>query len=220
MDEIVDFQHKNHRNLGSNLKEKLLYENIRIAILNLVSSIVPFDELEKEHVQFVLSWLKSGVQIFRTEKPAKPNPHLVAYFVVVDVELRKILLVDHNRGEMWFPTGGHVEPAEHPQNTVKREACEELGIEADFLFDHPLLVTITESVWYTEKHTDVSLWYLLRADSNYQLKYNKKELNRIHWFDWEQIPFQRSDPHLMRFMEKTSSLLSLHFGPSSGCSVH
>jgi len=207
MDELIDLQHKTQRNLGSDLKEKLLYENTRIAILNLVLSIIPFDELEKEHVQFVLSWLKSGVQIFRTDKPTEPNPHLVAYFVVVDVKLRKILLVDHHRGEMWFPTGGHVEPAEHPKHTVKREAHEELGIEADFLFDHPLLVTLTESVWYTKKHTDVSLWYLVRADSRDQLKYNKKELNRIRWFDWEQIPFQRSDPHLMRFMEKASSLL-------------
>jgi 8-oxo-dGTP diphosphatase len=145
MDELIDFQHTNQRNSKSNVQESPLYENTRLAILNLVLSIIPFDELEKEHIQFVLSWLKSGAQIFRTSKPTEPNPHLVAYFVVADVEFRKILLVDHHRGERWFPTGGHVEPAEHPKNTVKREAREELGIEADFLFDHPLLVVFNKS---------------------------------------------------------------------------
>lgn len=174
---------------------------IRTAIEHLVSAIIPFDELEQEHTEFVLRWLKSGAEIFRTG-PETPNPHLVSYFVVADVEERKLLLVDHNRGERWFPTGGHVEPGEHPKSAVQREAEEELGIEADFLCDRPLLVAVTESVWYTEKHTDISLWYLLRADSKRQLNFNKKELHGIEWFGWDQIPFESSDPHLRRFIQK------------------
>jgi len=82
-------------------------------------------------------------------------------------------------------------------------------MEADFLFVDALFVAVTESVWYTEKHTDISLWYLLRADSNCQLNINKKELNQIRWFDWDQIPFECSDPHLMRFIRKVESFLAI-----------
>ncbi|MEE3919135.1 NUDIX domain-containing protein [Micromonospora sp. BRA006-A] len=31
---------------------------------------------------------------------------------------------------MWLPSGGHVEPGEHPADTVRRELREELGVAA------------------------------------------------------------------------------------------
>ena len=70
------------------------------------------------------------------------------------------LLVDHKKAELWLPPGGHVDPGEDPQETFRREAMEELGIDAEFLFDKPILLTMTKTVGYVAKHTDVSLWYL------------------------------------------------------------
>lgn len=45
---------------------------IREKITDLIQSIKPLDELEKSHQKDVLHWIKSGVEIFRVEKPDKP----------------------------------------------------------------------------------------------------------------------------------------------------
>jgi len=97
---------------------------VRSAIKDMVLSIEPLDQIEKEHVEFILIWLDSPCQIFRIAKPATPDPHLVAYFVVIDRNASKILLVDHKKAELWLPPGGHVEVDEHTMETVKREAKE------------------------------------------------------------------------------------------------
>lgn len=64
--------------------------------------------------------------------------------------------------QRWLPTGGHVDPGEHPAAAAQRELREELGVEPVFLGavgDRPLLVTVTETVGLSESHTDVSLWF-------------------------------------------------------------
>ena len=99
-------------------------------IYELVSSIQPLDPLEEEHITFTLNWIKCAPQIFRIEKPAIPNIHLVSYFVLIDQERTQILLGDHKKSGLWLPAGGHVELDEHPAETVKREAKEELSIIA------------------------------------------------------------------------------------------
>ena len=66
---------------------------------------------------------------------------------------------------MWLPTGGHVEPGEHPTDTVRREVVEELGVPAVFAPAHgarPAFLTVTTTVGRPEdRHVDVSLWYVL-----------------------------------------------------------
>ena len=39
-------------------------ELIREEIMTMVSSIMPFDLVEKEHIDFVKNWIASGVEIF------------------------------------------------------------------------------------------------------------------------------------------------------------
>jgi 8-oxo-dGTP pyrophosphatase MutT (NUDIX family) len=102
--------------------------NIRFEIHQMVSSISALDTNEQEHINFATDWIKSGSEIFRTQKPATPDTHLVSYFVVASTEMDKVLLVDHKKAELWLPPGGHVEPGENPKKTVRREAKEELGI--------------------------------------------------------------------------------------------
>src|SRR2546427_10572074 len=107
--------------------------SLRLEIFKEVSSICPLDKVEEEHIDFVLKWINSGVEIFRTQKPATPSIHLVSYCFIFSLEKSEILLVDHKRAELWLPPGGHVEPGEHPKEAAIREAKEELGIEAEFL---------------------------------------------------------------------------------------
>ena len=175
---------------------------IREEIYQLISAIRPLDMVERQHIDFALNWIESGVEIFRTEKPATPPTHLVAYFLVFSPEQSKVLLVDHKKAALWLPPGGHVEPGEHPKKTVVREAKEELGIEAEFLFEEPLFVTVTKTVGNVTPHTDVSLWYALKGNCDDSLTYDKDEFNRIRWFGIDEVPFERSEPHLKRFLEK------------------
>ena len=167
-----------------------------------VEKIIPLDDLEQEHLDDVKDWLDTGVEVCRIEKPATPPKHLVSYFVIMDND--HVLLVDHKKAELWLPSGGHVEPGEHPKDTVIREAKEELQISADFISDSPLFITCTETVGLTAGHTDVSLWYVLRGNREEQLEYDKEEFNGIRWFHFDQIPFERSDPHMSRFINKLS----------------
>lgn len=176
--------------------------NIRSEIHQIISKVRPLDNLENQHIRFVLNWLESGSEIFRLEKPATPDTHLVSYFVIVSSEMDQILLVDHKKSGLWLPPGGHVDPGENPKETVRREAREELGIDAEFLCEEPLLLTVTKTVGNIPKHTDVSLWYLLKGDPSQVLNYDQNEFHQICWFGIDEIPFEKSDPHMKRFIEK------------------
>jgi 8-oxo-dGTP diphosphatase len=173
----------------------------------LVQAIRPWDELETNHKNDALQWISSGQAIFRIKGPDVPNKHLVSYFLIVDPARRKILLTEHKNASLWLPTGGHIEINEHPAETVKRECIEEVGIPANFLFEEPLFITQLVTVGLTAGHTDVSLWYVLEANSEEELSFDKGEFHSVRWFPYDSIPFEKSDPHLKRVMEKLASAL-------------
>ena len=173
---------------------------MRFEIREEVERIVPLDGLERDSKIDVLSWIDSGSELCRLEKPDTPPKHLISYFAVVDGDY--ILLVDHINAELWLPTGGHVEPGEHPRATVIREATEELSIEGEFLRDGPVFLTITETVGKTAGHTDVSLWYILRGDRSVDVVYDETEFHSVNWFHKNHVPLDRADQHMGRFMKK------------------
>ena len=170
-------------------------------ILKTISEITPFDSLEQEHIQETKSWIESGASIFRIKKPDVPNKHLVSYFVLFDEKASKVLLVDHKKAQLWLPTGGHVEPDEDPKDAARRECFEELGTQAQFWKEEPLFLTSTKTVGLTAGHTDVSLWYVLKGDSQETYLFDRDEFEEIRWFDLKDLP-ATSDPHMQRFIKK------------------
>ena len=189
--------------------------NMRTTIHDIVLSIEPLDSLEAEQLSFTLNWLQTAREIFRIAKPATPETHLVSYFVVLDPMTQQILLTDHKKSGLWLPTGGHVELDEHPAETVRREAKEELGLEAEFFEDKPLFLTVTKTVGATAGHTDVSLWYVLRGNCAEGLEFDREEFKEVRWFEWEAYPRERADPHMGRFIQKLKHHLSLNCTKSS-----
>ena len=173
---------------------------MRASIRSLVESIDPFDEVEEKTKCSVLSWIDSGAELCRLKKPDTPPRHLVSYFVVVDQD--HILLVDHINAQLWLPTGGHVEPGEDPTFTVRREAKEELSIDAEFLRSGSLFLTETRTLGRTSGHTDVSLWFILHGDRSHVYAFDRSEFNDIQWFDRQSVPLGKSDPHMARFLHK------------------
>ncbi len=184
---------------------------MRKIIAELVGSIQPFDALESKHINYTLAWIESGAQLCRAQKPDIPPQHLVAYFVLYDALCEKLLLVDHKKAGLWLPGGGHVEPEEHPQTTVSREAMEELQIKANFCFTEPLFLTVTETVGSPPTHIDISLWYLLAGDSTQPLWFDSEEFYQIWWFAVRELPFARGDPHLARFVAKLKQQGSVEY---------
>lgn len=176
---------------------------MRQAIRDELSSIVPLDALERSQIADALAWIDSGVELCRLAKPATPPQHLVSYFVVVDDD--HVLLVDHRNAQRWLPPGGHVEEGEHPRATVLRELQEELGIVASHPIAAPLMLTVTTTVGLTAGHTDVSLWYVVRADRTALMQFDEDEFLSIRWFRFDEVPYERAEPHLKRFLGKLSS---------------
>ena len=179
-----------------------------------LNAIEPLDVLESEHLADALAWLESGVELCRIAKPATPPKHLVSYFALVDGG--HILLVDHKNAQLWLPTGGHVEPGEHPRQTVIRELKEELGIVPEAVITAPLMVTCTTTVGLTAGHTDVSLWYVVHAQRCQPLAFDKQEFCDVRWFPLGEVPFERSDPHMKRFVTKLGSNNSFKPNPLRG----
>ena len=176
------------------------FDSIRSQVRAEICSIVPLDELESLHIADALAWVDSGVELFRISKPAVPPKHLVSYFAVVDQN--HILLVDHINAGLWLPTGGHVEPGEHPRLTVTREIQEELGISAAHEIDAPLMITCTHTTGNRAGHMDVSFWYVVQGERSQPLNYDRGEFHSIAWFSFDEIPFEKSDPHMKRFVQK------------------
>lgn len=176
-----------------------IYHNI---IDDLVGKIQPCDPLEKEHLDDALEWIRSGVELCRFKSPATPPKHLVSYFVLLDIQNEKILLVDHKKSALWLPPGGHVEPGEHPLNAAHRELDEELNVQLPMLYSDPVFISVTETIGDTAGHIDVSLWYVFEADSTATYKYDKGEFNGIQWYSLSKLPLNCTDPHLDRFCQK------------------
>lgn len=179
-------------------------QNLRDLIRKEIAGIAPYDAKEKAVIADALAWIDRNDDLFRRKKPATPPKHLVSYFLLVDAD--HILLVDHIKAGLWLPSGGHVDPGEHPRSTVAREIVEELGIDASFVVPEPQFITATTTVGSTPGHVDVSLWYLVRGDRQHPLDFDRQEFKDVHWFPKDQAPTERCEPELGRFLGKMATL--------------
>ncbi len=68
-----------------------------------------------------------------------------------------------------------------------------------------MFVTLTETVGKTAGHTDVPLWYVLKGDRSATLAFDDSECHRVRWFHRDEIPMERTDPHMVRFLRKPSA---------------
>ena len=138
---------------------------LRVRLTSLLEGVRPWDEQERVHLAEAVEWIAGGAPLYRVRKPDVPAVHLVSYFVVLDEKRGELLLVAHRKAGLWLPSGGHVEPREDPWDTVVRECREELCIEAvpsAVSGSEPFFLTITQTRGQG-RHTDVSLWYVLRG---------------------------------------------------------
>ncbi len=124
-----------------------------------------------------------------------------------------VFLVDHRLAGLCLPPGGHVEPGEDPADAVRREALEELSIEADFSVTCvvPVFVTVTRTVGLGRGHTDVSLWYVISGNAQSPIRLDPREFAGGRWWtaaEMESADPAMFDPHFGRFTAKIRSAIS------------
>jgi 8-oxo-dGTP diphosphatase len=87
-----------------------------------------------------------------------------------------------------------------------RGATVSAGIDAVFVADTPLFVTVTRTSGSAGQHRDVSLWYVLSGDASTELEFDPGEFFSVRWFAPEEISHDRAEPHLKRFLHKLFAL--------------
>ncbi|WP_255949728.1 NUDIX hydrolase [Streptomyces odontomachi] len=186
---------------------------LRSRLTELLKGVRPWDDLERSHLATALEWIASGAPLYRTRPPDVPPTHLVCYFVVLDETRGELLLVAHRKAGLWLPTGGHVEPGEDPWGTVGRECREELAVDAvpsAVSGARPFFLTITRTRGQ-HRHTDVSLWYVVRSSACDITAFDEEEFDAIRWMSLRRVlaePVTALDPHMHRFTRKLLAALA------------
>jgi 8-oxo-dGTP diphosphatase len=188
-------------------------DDLRAMISGMVARVSPLDRQEASDQADILGWIASGQPVFRTAPPAASPKHLVSYFALIDSASRLVLLGDHVKSGLWLPSGGHVEDGEDPNDTVDREASEELGIRAVFHdrlgAGRPFFLTVTPTLG-EHSHLDVSLWFVLACVSTAELDPDPREYRGARWFPLDRRegwPADRFDPEMGRFISKVKAAL-------------
>jgi 8-oxo-dGTP diphosphatase len=177
-----------------------------------IASIAACDAVEAAHLADAAAWLGSGAELYRRVKPAIPPKHLVVYAAIFDPARQQIFLIRHRESGLWLPTGGHVDPGETPLAAARRELIEETGASLLALTEHPLFLTVQETVGDpAQRHTDVSLWYGFAACVGECFEIAEDEADGGDWFDRASLEALACEPNTPRFMRKLSGM---RFGPT------
>lgn len=118
---------------------------------------------------------------------------VVTGFVFSD---NKVLLIHHNKLDLWLPIGGHIEENETFDIALKREIKEETNLDIEILNTPPislegnikmnLATPFYVNVHSVGDHDHCSLFYVCRALNPGELKINK-ELKAHAWFSKENL---------------------------------
>lgn len=117
---------------------------------------------------------------------------VVAGYIVTN---NKLLLVHHRKSDKWLPVGGHPKPNETPDEALRREVREEVGLEIDFLQYPPsrrgnnrefALPFYVNHHPVKQNHSHYCLFYLCKPRST-DLVIARDELKGARWVSREEL---------------------------------
>lgn len=111
------------------------------------------------------------------------NTFTVSVGAVVTNAEGKVLLLDHvlRPGSGWGVPGGFINRGEQPVEAVKREICEEIGLEIENIE--------TIRIRTINRHLEI----LFRASAAGEGKIKSLEIKQIGWFAPEEMPEEMSE---------------------------
>jgi len=122
--------------------------------------------------------------------------------VLFDPARREVLLRRSPNAGLWLPAGGHVEPGRGSARLRRSRARRGARTRRRLPPAGAALSHRDRDGWCDGRHTDVSLWYVLRGDATQLPRYDEGEFCGVAWFPLAELPLERADPHLARFAEK------------------
>jgi len=140
--------------------------------------------------------------------------HFTATGIVFNSK-RQILMIHHNKLNVWLPPGGHIEENELPDDAVLREIFEETGINALILsqkqelslsdkfckeLERPFTILL-ENIDGNGMHNHIDLIYLCIA-INEEFKLKESEVNDIGWFSFNQIKELKTFENVIKTISK------------------
>ncbi|MCL2442656.1 MAG: NUDIX domain-containing protein [Treponema sp.] len=117
--------------------------------------------------------------------------HFTATGIVFN-SAKQVLMIFHNKLQVWLPPGGHIEENELPDDAVLREVYEETGVKAEILSNRQELVlsdndcrglkcpftVLLENIDGDWSHNHIDMVYICTATSE-ELTIQKSEASDI-----------------------------------------
>lgn len=134
---------------------------------------------KKTFAQFMLR-LSDSAPLLKQENAAD---HFCCFFLPVHIPSHSIYMVHHIKAQSWIPPGGHIEPDEIPEETIRREFKEELDFT---LTDEPIrlfnigIKHINAKTHPCRVHYD--LWYSVACREKAPYRFLKQEFYDANWY--------------------------------------
>ena len=145
--------------------------------------------------------------------------HFTATGIVINSE-KQVLMIFHNKLNVWLPPGGHVEENELPDTAVLREIFEETGIKAIIMsakqeshladehcreLEYPFTILL-EDIEGDGTHNHIDMIYLCAA-VNEELVLQKSEVSDVGWFSFEQIAELKTFDNVKQIIRRVAQKL-------------
>ena len=142
------------------------------------------------------------------------------YFTVSGLilnEQRKILLIYHNKFNVWLYPGGHIEENETPDEALIREVYEETGLKVEIIGEkdenlsdrnngitvlHKPYVILCERIQGKDEHYHIDMVYQCKILKNAQLNFNESESKGISFFGINEINTISLFPNFRNLLNK------------------
>lgn len=111
----------------------------------------------------------------------------------------KVLLIYHKNYDLWIGVGGHIEENETPDENLKREFLEEIGVEINILSAGPKF-NITDNIieqspipfnadtHKVKDHIHYAQYYICTPKTNnFVIKPDESEIKILQWFSKDEV---------------------------------
>ncbi|MBI4973964.1 NUDIX domain-containing protein [Candidatus Roizmanbacteria bacterium] len=180
--------------------------NIKSVLLNRIEKLAKKSYVDREVLNECRDALEYNKGLIKKDNISH---HFCCFLVPLYLPAKSIFLVHHIKAKSWIPPGGHIDPDETPESTVKREFQEELDYsltdEKVSLFD--VSIARIEDSRTCVIHYD--LWYTILCKEETRFIIEKKEFHDAGWFPIDEaikkVSFERIRTVLNKIKKLTLS---------------
>lgn len=116
--------------------------------------------------------------------------------------------VPHEHSKWQLP-GGSLEHGEHPEDTLKREINEELGVQEEIIFPGPIIRSVVSETEEQSAHLIMFAYIIKLADTVTIDISNDLQATKFAWFDPKSLKELETLPLVPGIVEEAKSRLSL-----------